>query len=75
MLAGKGIKRGGKGVVIAGEGVIRDGDGVIRAGDGVIRVVQDFKCRLILQLILKYKNIIKKNLNLMVFIQEIIYIK
>ena len=35
----------------------------------------DFKCRLILQLILKYKNIFKMGLDLMVFILEIIYAK
>ena len=43
----------------------------IRAGEGMIRAGE--VCR-ILQLILKYKSIIKMNLNLMVFIQEIIYL-
>ena len=43
----------------------------IRAGEGMIRAGE--ACH-ILQLILKYKSIIKMNLNLMVFIQEIIYL-
>ena len=42
---------------------------------GTIRAGQDFYCLPILQLIWIYKNIIKKNLNLMVFIQETIYLK
>ena len=45
-------------------------------GTGVITVDQNFYCQLILWLILKYnKNIIKMSLNLMVFSQEIIYLK
>ena len=48
---------------------IRGGDGVIEAGDG-----QDFQCCLLLQLVLKYKNITKMNPDLMVLIQEIIYV-
>ena len=45
-------------------------------GTGVITVDQNFYCHLILWLILKYnKNIIKMSLNLMVFSQEIIYLK
>ena len=45
-------------------------------GTGVITVDQNFYCHLILWLILKYnKNIIKISLNLMVFSQEIIYLK
>ena len=44
---------------------------MIRAVESKIRAGQNFSCRLILQLILKYKNIIKTNLNLKVFIQEI----
>ena len=50
------------------------GKGVIRAGRKVIRAGQNFWWHLILWLILNYKNI-KMNLNLMVFIQEIIYLK
>ena len=34
--------------------------GVIRADEGVIRASQFFQCHLILQLILKYKKIIKR---------------
>ena len=49
------------------------GRGVIRAGEGVIRASQNFQCRLIL--ILTYKNFIKMNLNTIVFIQKIIYLK
>ena len=45
-------------------------------GTGVITVDQNLYCHLILWLILKYnKNIIKMSLNLMVFSQEIIYLK
>ena len=39
-----------------------------------IRAGQEFQCRLILELILKYKGITKMNLNLMVLTQEIIYL-
>ena len=49
--------------------------GTIRASEGTIRAGQDFYCLPILQLIWIYKTIIKKNLNLMVFIQETIYLK
>ena len=48
--------------------------GVIWACKGTIRAGQNFYCRLILWLILKCKNIIKANLNLMVLIQRIIYL-
>ena len=51
------------------------GQGVIRTGEGVIRAGPNFQCSPILQLILKSKNIIKTNLNLMVFMQEIIHLK
>ena len=51
------------------------GKGTIRAGEGTIWCSQDFWCCLTLSQILKYQNIIKTNLNLMVFIQEIIYLK
>ena len=43
----------------------------IRASEGTIRADQDFQCRLIL----KYKSIIKANLNFVVFTQEIIFLK
>ena len=51
------------------------GKRVIRAGEGIIRGGENSERRPILLLILKYKNIMKINLNLMVFIQEIIYLK
>ena len=47
--------------------------GTIRACEGTVRAGQDFYCRLILYLTLKYRKCM--NLNLMVFIQEIIYLK
>ena len=51
------------------------GKGTIRAGEGTVRAAQDFSCQLFLQQILKYKSIIKMNLDLMLFIEEIIYLK
>ena len=59
------------GNMLLGRGVVRGGEGMIPAGEGVIRAVeeQNFQCRFILQLILKYKNIAKMNLSLMMFIQ------
>ena len=53
---------------------IRTGQGTIRAGKGTIRAGQDCQCHLIL-LISEYKRIIKMNLNLVVLIQEIIYLE
>ena len=47
----------------------------IQASEGGIRTGQDFWCRLILWLTLKYKNIIRINLNIMMFIQEVISLK
>ena len=41
---------------------------VTTKGKGVTRAGRNFQCRFILQLILKYNNIIKVNLNLMVSI-------
>ena len=49
--------------------------GKIRAGKETIKTGENFWRCLILYVILKYKNIIKTNLNLMVFIQNIIYLK
>ena len=69
------------GNILAGKGAIamNQGRGVNRAGEGVIRagygIKMDFKCRLILWLILKYKNIIRMNLDLTLFILEIICLK
>ena len=50
------------------------GKDTFRAGKGNIRVGQNFYCCLIHQENLKYRTITKMNLNLMVFIQEIIYL-
>ena len=50
------------------------GKGAIKACESTIIAGENFQCRPILWLILKDKNIIKMNLNLMVFIQEIIYL-
>ena len=48
---------------------------VIWASESIIRAGKYFSCHPIVQLILKYKNIIKMNLHLMTFIQKIIYLK
>ena len=69
-------KRHGRGINRAGEGIVRvayrnkKGKRIVRAGH---ENKMDFHCCLILSLILKYNSIIKMNLNLMVFILEIIY--
>ena len=55
--------------------VIRACGSVIRAGGGRIRATKDFLYCLILYLILKHKDIIKMDLNFMMFIQEINYLK
>ena len=47
----------------------------IRAAEGTLRAGQKFYCHLILLKILKYEGIIKINLNLMVFMQQISYLK
>ena len=47
-------------------GNLLTGKGTIRTSEGTVRVGQDFQCRLIPYLILKYKSIIKMNLNLMI---------
>ena len=49
--------------------------GVIKASEETNRICQDFWCRFLLKLILKYENIINTNLDLMRIIQEIIYLK
>ena len=61
----------GKGIVRAGSRN-KKGKGIVRAGTGK---QWDFYCRLILLHILKYKNIIKINPDLMVFIHQIICLK
>ena len=57
------------------KGTITADEGTIRAVEGTIRAGGSFQCCPVLQLSLKYKNIMKMNLNLMVFIQETIYLK
>ena len=50
------------------------GQGVIRASEVTVRMGEDFYCRLVLKLILKQKDVAKMNSNLMVPVQEIIYL-
>ena len=61
--------------LLANKGVVRAGERVIQTGEGVNRPggKQDFWCHLIISLDFNYKNIIKTNLDSMVFIQGIIY--
>ena len=59
--------------ILTGKGMNREEEGFIRAVYGSSIKNKDFYYRLILYLILKYKSIIKMNLDLMVFILEIIY--
>ena len=61
----------GRGTIRVGGGTIRADEGKFRAGEGTIRAGQDFEWKQIL----KYKSIIKTNLNLMVLIEEINYLK
>ena len=51
------------------------GKDTIRAGEGTIRAGQGFKSRYIILQILKRKSIIRMNLHLKMFIQEIFYLK
>ena len=51
------------------------GKDTIRAGEGTIRAGQGFKSRYIILQILKRKSIMRMNLHLMMFIQEIFYLK
>ena len=62
--------------LLANKGVVRAGERVIQTGEGVTRPggKQDFWCRLIISLDVNYKNVIKTNLDSMVFIQGIIYV-
>ena len=59
--------------ILTGKGMNRAVEGFIRAVYGSSIKNKDFYYRLILYLILKYKSIIKVNLDLIVFILEIIY--
>ena len=63
------------GHLLTGKNTIKAGKSTNAAGEGTTRADQNFQCRLVFSLILKYKNIIKTNINLMVFDQEIIYLK
>ena len=59
--------------ILTGKRMNREVEGFIRVVYGSSIKNKDFYYRLILYLILKYKSIIKMNLDLMVFILEIIY--
>ena len=64
--------------ISAGKRVIRAGEGTTREGEGTVTAGYDYNyinATFIFYLILKCKIIIKINLNLMVFIQEIIQLK
>ena len=51
------------------------GKGVIKAGEGTTRAGGSFWCPPSFDVAPSYKNVIKMNLNLIAFIQEIIYLK
>ena len=61
------------GNLLTGKDTIRAGEDTTRAADGTIRAGQGFLMPPHPLTNLKYKSIIRTNLNLMVFIQEIIY--
>ena len=63
--------------MLSGKGTIatKAGKLTLRAGESTIRAGQIVRCRIILKLNLKYKSIIKMNLNLVVCVQEIICLK
>ena len=56
-------------------GKIVTGNSIIRASKETIRAAENFLCPLLFFLILIYKNIIKMNLGLILFTEEIIYRK
>ena len=66
----------GREVITASEEIVWADKGGIATSKGrdTFRAGDDFKCLLILYLILKYKTITKMNLNLMMFIRNI-YLK
>ena len=70
ILTDKGMKAN-----ITRRGVVRAGERTTGAGESTIKASQNFSCLLVLQIILKYKNIIKTNLNLMVFTKEMTWLK
>ena len=51
------------------------GKGVIKTGEGTTRAGENFWCPPSFDVAPSYKNVIKMNLNLIAFIQEIIYLK
>ena len=57
---------------LSGKGTVRAGEESLRAGEGIKKKAL---MQQILQQTLKYKNITKMSLDLMVFILEIIYLK
>ena len=69
-IASKVVIRAGKGIIWAGEGVISPSCGQRKGNTG-----PDFRFRLTLLLILKYKIIIEMSHDLIVFIEEIIQLK
>ena len=56
---------------LTGKGTNRTGEGIVRAGCGN----KFWSIEILILLILKYKNIIRMSLDLMVFVLEIIYLK
>ena len=56
---------------LTGKGTNRTGEGIVRAGCGN----KFWNIEILILLILKYKNIIRMSLDLMVFVLEIIYLK
>ena len=58
-LPDKGVKRW-KSFKITEAGIMTAGKGTVRAGERTTKAGQDFWCCVILELILKYKNIITK---------------
>ena len=72
MLAGRGIVRAG--YVSKGKGTVRAGYRSKQSKKGKGFLFKDFSYHPIIQQTLKYKRIIKMNLDLMDFILEIIYL-
>ena len=56
-------------------GNLLTGKGTIRVDEETVGAGKEFCCHLILSKILKYKSITKTKLNLLVFIQDVIYLK
>ena len=74
LLTGKAILRAGSGNK-KGKGIARTGTACpLFSSSKSNKKEWDFQCHLILSLILKYRNIIKMNQDLMVFFLEVIYL-